>query len=96
MTPSGESDTGRAFAATDVYDELFSNEFDTSWVVKSERTPTAKAACDLIERMVGEPISPRREACRLRRARIEWRDAEGWWLTVDDAGEFEVWEVDAA
>lgn len=84
----------RSYAPTNVCDELFSNEFGTSWVVKSERTPTAEAAIRVVTEYEGPPDDG--WECRLRRARIEWREGEGWWLTTDDNGEYEVWEVDAA
>jgi hypothetical protein len=84
--PQSFSDAER----TSIYDELFSNEGGTSWVVKSERVPTAKAASELVAHITGEPAA----AAGLRRARIEWREGEGWWLTCDDAGDYEVWEVD--
>lgn len=84
----------RTYAPTDVYDELFSNEFDTFWLVKGERVSTVVAAIQVVEEVDGRPDNG--WDCELKRARIEWRDAEGWWLTRDDAGPFEVWEVSHA
>lgn len=79
---------------TDVRVELFSDEFGTAWVVKSDRMPTAKAACNCVEKfIVGEPVGP--DCVRLVRARIDWHDDHGWVLTPDESGAFEVWEVAA-
>jgi hypothetical protein len=79
------------FAPTDVADELFSDDFDTAWLVKGERTPTAAVAIETVIKYLGYDDDGLTASAR--RARIEWRDAEGWWLTVDPKGEYEVWEV---
>lgn len=79
------------YAPTDIYDELFSDECGTSWLVKSERTPTRNAARAFVAKFEGEPYVD--YGCRTQRARIEWRGPEGWWLTVDPSGPYEVWEV---
>jgi hypothetical protein len=77
---------------TDVADELFTDEYGTWWVVKSEKAPTGEAAFKIVEDHEGEPDDER--FCSLVRARIEWRaQGDGWWLTVDPAGPFLVWQV---
>lgn len=82
----------RTYEPTDVYDEIFSDEMGTSWIVKSEeRTPTRERAKQFVSDLEGEPYTDYR--CRTRNARVEWRDYEGWWLTVDPDGPYEVWEV---
>lgn len=82
----------RAYEPTDVYEELFSDEFGTYWIVKGERTPTARKASDVVK---GVDEADDGWEVSIRRARIEWRDGEGWWLTCDAAGPYEVWEVSA-
>lgn len=87
--PSAKND----YAPTSVYDEFFSDEWGTSWLVKGERTPTA-ATAEAVVRDLEVPDAGARYEVRGRRARIEWRQAEGWWLTCDDEGPYEVWEVE--
>jgi len=86
MSPSQST-----YEPTDVYEELFSNEMGESWLVKSERTPTRNTARQFVAKFEGEPYID--YGCRTQRARIEWKDGEGWWLTIDPAGAYEVWEV---
>jgi len=75
---------------TSVEDEYFTNDHEV-WLVKSERTPTRNAARLAVAKIGGEDYMDL--GCRTRRARIEWLPEEGWWLTIDPAGPFEVWEV---
>ena len=60
-----------AYVPTDVYDELFSDEMGTTWIVKSERTPTRNIARKVVADLEGEPYID--IGCRSRRARIERR-----------------------
>lgn len=87
---STERSWGAEVERTCIEDELFLDDFGTSWLVKSERTPTRNVARMVVAKLDGERYID--YGCRTIRARIERRDG-GWWLTPDPDGPYEVWEV---
>lgn len=89
MTPLPPSSYGEV-ERTCVEDEYFTNDHEV-WLVKSERTPTRNAARMAVAEVGGEHYMDL--GCRTERARVEWHPSEGWWLTLDPTGPFEVWEV---
>lgn len=70
---------------------MFCSDWGETWLVKSERTPTRNKARQVVAEFDGERYID--YGCRTVRARIDWREGEGWWLTLDPEGPYEVWEV---
>lgn len=72
-------------------DTFFTNEFE-AWIIKCSAVPTRAAAVELAQRVMGGEYTHVEEV----RGRVEWREPDGWWFSIDDAGPLEAWEVTEA